>query len=134
MPSCRLKTPPPPQKKALPAGNNFPPSTRLYLLSYNYIHSLLHCFSKNIVTALLDYLDLDCFIRVPQIIDVIELSSPSQLQIILGAGPPIYFFTGAAPLPIPPFAAPDSRHTHWIGERTTEHSPCSFYTSVSDDR
>ena len=30
-----------------------------YLLIYNYIRSLLHCSSKNTVTALLEYLDPD---------------------------------------------------------------------------
>ena len=32
------------------------------------------------MTALLEYLNLDCSIIVFQIIDAIELSSPSQLQ------------------------------------------------------
>ena len=40
------------------------------------------------MTALLEYLNLDCSIIVFQIIDAIELSSPSQLQIILGGKPP----------------------------------------------
>ena len=81
--SCKLKT----KKRSLPAGNSCPSPTRLYLFIYNYIRSLLHCSSngsKNTMTALLEYLKLDCSIIVSQIIDAIELSSPSQLQIILG--------------------------------------------------
>ena len=86
-PSCKFKT----KKRSLPAGNSCPPPTRLYLLIYNYIRSLLHCSSKNTVTALLEYLDIDCSIRVPRNIDAIELGSPSQLQIILGGLTPIIF-------------------------------------------
>ena len=53
------------------------------------------------MTALLGYLNLDCSIIVSQIIDAIELSSPSQLQIILGEKNLINFFTGATAPPFP---------------------------------
>ena len=52
------------------------------------------------MTALLEYLNLDCSIIVSQIIDAIELSSQSQLQIILG-GKTHNFFTGATAPPCP---------------------------------
>ena len=54
------------------------------------------------MTALLEYLNLDCSIIISQIIiDAIELSSPSQLQIILGGKTPIIFFTQDTAPPCP---------------------------------
>ena len=50
------------------------------------------------MTTLLEYLNLDCSIVVSQIIiDAIELSSTSQLQIILGGNPPYFFTVATAP-------------------------------------
>ena len=60
---------------------------QLDYISYNYICGLLHCSSKNTVTALLQYLDLNCSIRVHRI---------TATDDFRGAKPPILFFTGAA--------------------------------------
>ena len=76
-PSCKSKT-----QKKIEIGHYLLAIValhQLYLLIYNYIRGLPHCSSKNTVTVLLHYLDLDCSIRVSQIIDAIELGSPSQL-------------------------------------------------------
>ena len=86
--SCKLKT-----KK----GHYLLAIFALHQLDYislfitTYVACYIHCSfngSKNIMTALLEYLNLDCSIIVFQIIDAIELSSPSQLQIILGGKTP----------------------------------------------
>ena len=78
--SCKLKT----KKRSLPAGNSCPSATRLYLLIYNYICSLLHCSSngsKNTMTALLEYL--------------ITVTDNFRGK------PPIIFFTGTTAPPCP---------------------------------
>ena len=53
------------KKKKKPAGNSCPPPT-----ISPYVFAL-----KNIVTALLEYFDLDSSIRVSRIIDAVELDS-----------------------------------------------------------
>ena len=105
----------------LPSGNSCTPPSRLYLLIYNYIRSLLHCSSKNTVTALLEYLDLDCSIPVSQIIDTIELGSPSQLQIILGGlSPHNSFHRGCSSPSLPPLVLCCSRNNDWKVKKYTD--------------
>ena len=93
--SCKLKT----KKKGhnllatvLPTNQ----TSQLYLLFITAYKSLPQCFSKNIVTALLEYFDLDCSIRVFRI----------QLQIIQeGLSSLIVFFyrycSPSSPPPLP---------------------------------
>ena len=63
-PSCKSKT------KRKKEGHYLLAIVSLYQLDYislfitTYVAYLLHCSSKNTVTALLEYLDLDCSIRV----------------------------------------------------------------------
>ena len=59
------------------------------------ICSLLHCSSKNTVTALLEYLDLDCSIRVSRIMLLNNFREAKPLQ--------FFFHRGCSP-PCPPFS------------------------------